>query len=457
MLLSHSLHFGLLFQLFHVDLAAAFGPPKYQLWFQGWRNGYYVGNICAEQIGTYWAGNSTSPWTCQLALDCIIGNTSGSALQEMASSLVLLGMTPTMLSQLGPKLSESSMLSYRRPGLSFLLSMGAPTVFPGRIFTYESPFETLKAVVKDEPIQRYLSGTRHIAERPRVIGFIEYIATLGAIYNIIDQSIQLGWRSVLSWACSTSWLPMAWVLLPGLIHVLAAAAFFRIPKSVKEPGQPLRPNETGWRLRRLWESSDEFRTCQAHNKRTIIARSPSLMTLVLNNIAQILVVFHIILGTIIFSSCQFLRFRDAIPVIARYAISAIVCRFINVYELRGMSNTLQVEYETHPVKGKTAAQILPRTIPSNGLLEQQSPLDQASADNSVSLGSRPLEPQTTQQLGIQQSTPLDIEHGNSASLSTTHRHLELSAQDQNHLNIGAGQASIPFSPGALRPTKHHTF
>jgi len=416
MLLSHSLCFRLLFQLFQVHLVHALGPPKYKLWFQGWLDGYYVGNICAGQIGTYWAGNSTSPWTCQLALDCIIGNTSGSALQEMSSSLVLLGLTPTMLSQLGPKLSESSMLSYRRPGLSFLLSMGAPTVFPGRIFTYESPFETLKAVVKDQPLAQYLSRTRFIAERPRVVGFIEYVITLGAIYNIVDQSIQLGWRSVLSWACTTTWLPMAWVLFPGLIHTLAAVAFYQIPKSVKEPIPPSRLNETGWRLRRLRQSSDEFTSCQAHDKRAIIARSPALKTLLLNNIAQLLVVFHVTLGTIIFSSCQFLRFRDAVPVIARYALSALVCRFINAYELRGMSNTLQVEYETHPVKRKTAAQTLPNTIPSNGLPEQQSPLDQASADISVSPGSRPLKPHTPQQPGARQSTPLNNGHGQSASV-----------------------------------------
>jgi hypothetical protein len=457
MLLSHSLHFGLVFQLFRVHLAVAFGPPKYQLWFQGWRDGYYVGNICAEQIGTYWAGNSTSPWTCQLALDCIIGNTSGSALQEMSSSLVLLGLTPTMLSQLGPKLSESSMLSYRRPGLSFLLSMGAPTVFPGRIFTYKSPFQTLKAVVKDQPVQQYLSSTRLTAEWPRIIGFIEYVATLGAIYNIIDQSIQLGWRSVLSWACSTSWLPMGWVLLPGLIHVLAALAFYRIPKSVKEPSQPLRPHETSSRLRRLWESSDEFRTCQAHNKRTIIAGSPDLMTLVLTAIAQLLVVFQIILGTTIFSSCQFLRFRDAIPVIARYALSAIVCRFINVYELRGMSNTLQVEYETHSLKGKVAAQLLPETMPCKDLLEQRSPLDQVSADISISLGSQPLQPQPTQQSGIQQSLPVYKEHGHGANVPTTHRPPDLSPQDQDRLDTVAGEASTSSPPGVLRPSKRNTY
>jgi len=49
-------------------------------------------------------------------------------------------------------------------------------------------------------------------------------------------------------------------------------------------------------------------------------------------------------GTMIFSSLLFLRITDAVPVIFRYALSAIICRFINQYELAGMSERLDYEY-----------------------------------------------------------------------------------------------------------------
>jgi hypothetical protein len=189
--------------------ATAFGPLKYKEWFNGWRDGYYVGEQCLDQIATYWNNNGTFPYRCQVALDCIIENTSGSAMQEMSSSLVLLGLTPTILSQLGPKLSESSMLSYQRPVLSFLLSMGAPTVSPGRIFSYDDPFGALETVVKGQPLLR--SASSSTPHRQTLIIILEYLCALGAICNIIYISVELGWRSVLSWACTTNYVPFTWV------------------------------------------------------------------------------------------------------------------------------------------------------------------------------------------------------------------------------------------------------
>lgn len=50
-------------------------------------------------------------------------------------------------------------------------------------------------------------------------------------------------------------------------------------------------------------------------------------------------------GTMIFSSLLFLRITDALPVIFRYALSAIICRFVSRYEVAGMSERLNYEYE----------------------------------------------------------------------------------------------------------------
>ena len=95
-------YFNLFLKFLLPQSVGAFGLGKYKERFTGWRDGYFVDIVCAKQIGAYWAENGTFLWRHQRALDCIINNTSGSALQEMSSSLVLLGLTPTMLSQLGP-------------------------------------------------------------------------------------------------------------------------------------------------------------------------------------------------------------------------------------------------------------------------------------------------------------------------------------------------------------------
>jgi hypothetical protein len=339
-MLFHRPLISLLLIRLHFQGAKAFGPKKFKLWFTNWREAYIVGDECAAEIGTYWAGNSTFPWRCQAAIDCIIGNLSGSALQEMSSSLVLLGLTPTMLSQMGLRLSESSMLSYRRPVLSFLLSMGSPTVFLSRIFQYDAPVNALKKVVRGQPVS---PRVKPFSGRDVLISTAEYALALGAIANIVEMSIELGWRSVLTWDCTSTWLPFAWVLFPGLIHLLGVISFWRIPKSQR--GREGSNERLHWII-------EELQLCHAQTRLSIEVQSPDSTTIMLNNIAQSLVAFHVMVGTLIFSGCQFLRMTDAVPLILRFSVSALMCRFINIYELRGMSRTLDIDDTRHPDGGR---------------------------------------------------------------------------------------------------------
>jgi TRAP-type C4-dicarboxylate transport system permease small subunit len=48
---------------------------------------------------------------------------------------------------------------------------------------------------------------------------------------------------------------------------------------------------------------------------------------------SVVTVFHIILGSLILSSTNFIGPRHALGVMARYVISVVVCRVILVYEL----------------------------------------------------------------------------------------------------------------------------
>lgn len=48
---------------------------------------------------------------------------------------------------------------------------------------------------------------------------------------------------------------------------------------------------------------------------------------------SVLIVFHLILGTLILSSTTLIGPRDALGVMARYILSAVTCRVILVYEL----------------------------------------------------------------------------------------------------------------------------
>ena len=143
------------------------------------------------------------------------------------------------------------------------------------------------------------------------------------------------------------------MLFPGIIHFIGAVAFHIIRKSGKEPLDVSDSDRNRQRSGGFWESFDEFRTCHEQAKRTIKVEKPSFTTVALNNVTQFLILLHLLVGTIIFSSCQFLRLFDAIPVIGRYAISTLVCRFISVYELRGMSDKLEVGFPDSSVQDES--------------------------------------------------------------------------------------------------------
>jgi hypothetical protein len=98
------------------------------------------------------------------------------------------------------------MLSFQRPFLSFLLSMGVPTVNPGRIFSYEDPFTALKVAVQGQPLLRSPSHSKSLQQT--IIIVLEYTFALGAIWNIIYISVELGIRSVMTLACTTNYIPL---------------------------------------------------------------------------------------------------------------------------------------------------------------------------------------------------------------------------------------------------------
>ncbi|EEB96597.1 hypothetical protein MPER_04247 [Moniliophthora perniciosa FA553] len=136
------------------DPVIAIGPMKYQLWYPDW--GYYLlpdsfknnNGQCAVLVNNYWRdgpfGSTDKPWSCTLVLDCILKDTTEHGSQMLSASLVLLGLTPTMLASLGMSVAEDTMLSFEHPLLSTLLSFGSVAVYPSRILTCKRiPYESI--------------------------------------------------------------------------------------------------------------------------------------------------------------------------------------------------------------------------------------------------------------------------------------------------------------------------
>ena len=127
---------------FHATPTSAVDFLKYKHWFYQWgENELHLESLetgpCAQAVRNYWNPNYPDPYRCEAALSCLLDNATSSAQQMLATSIVILGLMPTMLSTLGPSIAESAMLSW-------LLAFGSPSVIVNRIWTYDDPFATIE-------------------------------------------------------------------------------------------------------------------------------------------------------------------------------------------------------------------------------------------------------------------------------------------------------------------------
>jgi len=206
-------------------------PLKYQEWYPQLESALSAVSISSCQLSLQaYMGNMTArvdlnrrgyPSYCNLHTDCILATVYQSIVSHMAAASVLLGLTPTILANLGPTISEISLLSSQRPFLSFLLAMGAPATFPTRFLPYSDP---LKLLQKTSGL-----GLRKIRRVPKpwaaVLSLLQYIVISIAIWNVMTTSLQLGRRTVISWGCQDSWLPLAWSLSTIGVHAPAVLSF----------------------------------------------------------------------------------------------------------------------------------------------------------------------------------------------------------------------------------------
>jgi len=294
---------------------------------------------CAYKVQSYWS----QPWDpndptydkCTVAVDCVLQHTNETVKQNLASAVVILGLTPSLLSSLGPSISESSMLSFKQPWLSVLVSFGAPAVYPTRIWTYDDPFNAIvrladqKVRTNDNKALQNLVKMTSKGNIRRFVLSVEYLLAMAAIVNIVQISIDLGQRTVLSWFCGNWYMPVCWVLVPGLIHALGTLSFWLVPKREL----PFLPKARSHRS-------------ENHGPRkVIVSKGPSSLSMIIYSAAVGFAVGHLMLGTLIFSSLLFMMVSDAIPVIFRFAASAVVARFINQYELTLMREEYGVEWD----------------------------------------------------------------------------------------------------------------
>jgi hypothetical protein len=229
-----------------------------------------------------------------------------------------------------------------------------------------------------------------------MISMFEYLLVLISGFNVIYLAIELGTKAILSWGCTRSWPPILWAVFPICIHTLGAIAyrltldpstrlkkapiilhkqgsFFTDvpagrtgqatpPRDTKSqtststndipllpvvsrvpPAPDFPPNQrTGSRFLALIQR--EFLPCAVHPDTVINNRMPltdpstrAKWGIGINCFAGFLSCMHLLYGTVVFASFNFIDIKDAVGNIAmRFLASCVVCRLVILIEIAGM-------------------------------------------------------------------------------------------------------------------------
>lgn len=357
---------------------------QFKSWYSqySWQFSVIAKDNCTDAYWTYLHGTlENSPHTnlggagrytmfIQPMIDCILEHSSEYMKYQLATSQVVLGITPTIICLLGATTEELCLVALigRRRLLGLLLSAASPSIYTERAFKYQDPDQILLDL-KDNHVKTTA------VTRPRwLFVVLEYVAVLAAVANVAALNWEMGVRSINTLSANTIYMPMIWSIFGVLAHLMGAVVFdmrarkvdettmnpeprsslnftvalkrlahppkwssirdniadvvytelFWLPKDKKDqdnmnnPGA--KPPRSG--LNKKWRERIDF---------TLLADSRCFTFLAW--LFSVIVIFHIIIGTIILSSTNFVGPKDALAIMARYIISVIICRIILVYEL----------------------------------------------------------------------------------------------------------------------------
>ncbi|KAI9729621.1 MAG: hypothetical protein M1818_008468 [Claussenomyces sp. TS43310] len=328
-------------------LADVSSSVRFQRWFPYFQHVFSNTSetVCNASLQAYLADHlHYETRTCYLQLDCMLANTRESTKAHLSAAAVILGLTPTLLSAMGPSITELALLSSKRPILSFLIAMGSPAICPNRLLDAQDPYENI----------RYKPGAVAVPAPSGIWAFVlsalEYVLVMGCIANIIQTSFDLGDKTILVWACNAGFTPLAWSLAPAVIHL---AVYIPINCSI-----PIRSPH----LRSRAKQADAIGSIKSRTsgplhisehrlpfwrrETTLFANQPDIdphlkvgnKIVIFVNLGVILGILHVLVGTVIFSSLTFISVIDSFTVIVRYGVSAAVCRFILVMEFASMKH-----------------------------------------------------------------------------------------------------------------------
>lgn len=308
-----------------LPLTTGFHSLKFQEWFPNFEadlSPSWTSGTCRSAYSNYLYHRTEHHDTCGALLECILDNTNEKRKTTMASASVALALTPPILAGLGQSLAEISLLSSHRPVLSALLALGAPAMYPNRVFEYTHPPDALRSLPGDRGLLK-MQPALSVA-----VSILEYFLAAGTVANNIELAVRIGVRSVLAWACNSWAMPLLWVLYPVSLHVIATWGYRSMT-----PVIPVRVGSGSrlWRMLTAEVTPSSNCECFALPKATPTATAISLQIF-----ASGLAFVHGVFGILVLSSLIFIGFHDMLWVLFRLVGSALVCRGILMFELAGI-------------------------------------------------------------------------------------------------------------------------
>ena len=302
-----------------------FNTLKFQEWFPHFEAdlspSWTIGN-CRNNYTNYLNHRAKHHDPCGSLLECILDNTNEKRKTTMASASVALALIPPLLAGLGQSLAEISLLSSQRPVLSALLALGAPAMYPTRVFEYTYPPDVLRAFPDQFGVAK-LRPSLSVA-----VSILQYLLAAGTVANNINLAIDLGVRSVLAWACNSWAMPLLWVLYPVSLHVVATLGYRYLTVTVSTRGK----SENCF-----WRRLKTEVTPSCNNPHFPLTTSePTGTAISLQIFASALAFVHVVFGSLILSSLIFIGFHDTLWILFRLVGSALVCRGILMFELAGV-------------------------------------------------------------------------------------------------------------------------
>jgi hypothetical protein len=163
----------------------------------------------------------------------------------LSSGSAILGFIPTVLTLLGSTNDDLLRIHAQYPALALLLSITNISTVNVRLRGIR-PVETRRTTDlhvegsldvrgKDLGPYKHMIPLNQKPSDSRVAITVYHCLALGGALVVIWQTVDLGRKAVLTWACWTDFYPVIWVLLSVLQHILAAGCLRLSLRNIAAP------------------------------------------------------------------------------------------------------------------------------------------------------------------------------------------------------------------------------